>query len=185
MSDSKEAEICCICHNSLDSAPKMELVCKHVLHTECGIGWIVTKKTCPLCRQETLARNPPRSAGERLTRVDSAVTPSVRPPLRGLAGESPTGERLPRESCFLTPCRVSTEMTRFCGWNPDDLKSRVDVTMFICRYIKNHNLQNLEDRRVIIPNTALRNLLYPASEDYIHLTYFNLQRYLRRHFLTD
>jgi hypothetical protein len=51
-----DKEICCICCEDLDSKPKMELKCTHVVHTECGFDWVASKNSCPLCRGKPLEK---------------------------------------------------------------------------------------------------------------------------------
>ena len=55
-------------------------------------------------------------------------------------------------SGFLKPVKISSDMAKFTGWNPDELKSRVDVTKFLCNYIRENNLQNPTDKRQIVPD---------------------------------
>jgi len=88
-------------------------------------------------------------------------------------------------SGFLKPVRVSKEMAKFAGWNPEDLKSRVDVTKYICKYIKDEGLQNPEDRRQILVDKKLSKLLdYTADTDTKPLTYYRIQTYIKKHFVT-
>jgi len=62
-------------------------------------------------------------------------------------------------SGFMKPVPISGEMSKFTGWNSDELKSRVDVTKYICGYIRENNLQNPDDRRQIVPDKKLQALL--------------------------
>jgi len=87
-------------------------------------------------------------------------------------------------SGFLKPVRISREMAKFTGWNADELKSRVDVTKYLCNYIKEKNLQNPKDRRQIIADTKLAKLLdYDNKKDTQPLTYFLIQSHLKKHFI--
>jgi len=71
-------------------------------------------------------------------------------------------------------------MKKFTGM--DGEVSRVDVTKFICEYIKSNNLQNPEDRRKIIPDTKLSKLLNLKKEDTDDFRYYNIQTHLSAHF---
>jgi len=84
-------------------------------------------------------------------------------------------------SGFMKPVEISKEMSRFTGRKPEELKSRVDVTKYICQYIRDHDLQNPEDRREIIPDRALTDLLDIKTED-PNLTYYTLQKMIQPHF---
>ena len=47
-------------------------------------------------------------------------------------------------------------------------------------YCKEHNLQNFDDKRIILPDKSLQKLLRIKKSD--QLTYFNLQKYMKHHF---
>ena len=51
---------------------------------------------------------------------------------------------------------------------------------FIISYIKNNDLQWKENRKIIKPDEALKSLLGNGNDE---VTYFNLQRYMNKHFL--
>jgi len=87
------------------------------------------------------------------------------------------------ESGFMSPVRISREMSMLAGWDPSELKSRVDVTKFICNYVKDRDLQNPEDRRQILPDHQLTRLLNYNRNNDGPLTYFSLQRKIQPHFL--
>lgn len=83
-------------------------------------------------------------------------------------------------SGFLKPVPISNAMASFTGWSPTELKSRVDVTKFLCSYIKDNNLQNPSDRRQIILDSKLTKLL--DYKEGAPLTYFDMQSHLKKHF---
>lgn len=86
-----------------------------------------------------------------------------------------------KNSGFLKPVKVSKEMASFTGWKPDELHSRVEVTKALCKYIKDNNLQDPEDRRRIKPDAKLTKLLdYKDQSE--PLTYFRIQSCLKNHF---
>ena len=85
-------------------------------------------------------------------------------------------------SGFLKPVSISKEMSTFAGWKPDELHSRVDVTKYICNYIKENNLQNPDDKRQITPDAKLKKLLNYTTKDGEPLKYYSLQTYLKQHF---
>lgn len=87
------------------------------------------------------------------------------------------------KSGLLKPVKMSSEMYEFTGWNPEEPKSRVDVTRFICNYVKTNNLQNESNRRIIKPDDKLAKLLnYDGTEP---LTYFYIQKVIQPHFLKE
>lgn len=83
-------------------------------------------------------------------------------------------------SGFRKPVGLSPEMATFVGVDLEAKVSRNNVTKAVTTYIKAHNLQDTPDKRVILPDANLRALL--GIEDQ-KLTYFNLQSFLKKHFL--
>ena len=61
--------------------------------------------------------------------------------------------------------------------------ARTDVTSFISKYIKEHNLQNPEAKREILPDATLKKIFAnpnePAPKTY---SYLQLQRFISHHF---
>ena len=88
-------------------------------------------------------------------------------------------------SGFLKPVKISNEMAKFTGWNANELRSRVDVTKYLCNYIRENNLQNPKDRRQIIADAKLSKLLnYDNKKENIEpLTYYRIQSYIKPHFI--
>jgi upstream activation factor subunit UAF30 len=87
-------------------------------------------------------------------------------------------------SGFLKPVKISTEMAKFTGWDVNELKSRVDVTKYLCNYIKENELQNPKDRRQIIADAKLAKLIkFDPKKESEPLTYYRLQTYLKNHFI--
>ena len=100
----------------------------------------------------------------------------------------------PTSSGFMKPVNISSEMATFAGLSPTQKYSRVDITKFICNYIKEHNLQNKEDKRQIVCDQKLGSLLkYDPSNvpndkktgKPAPLTYFRLQQYIQPHFVAS
>lgn len=88
-----------------------------------------------------------------------------------------------KNSGFLKPVNISEDMAKFTGWDTKDLRSRVEVTKYICNYIKEHDLQNPEDRRQIRPDSKLQKLLgYNPKKEKKPLMYYSLQTHLKKHF---
>lgn len=119
-----------------------------------------------------------RSTNKRLKTLYTHVGRVVKP--RKNVGRKPT-----TNSGFLKPVRISDEMASFTGWNVKEPRSRVDVTKYICKYIKDHDLQNPDDRRQIRveQDPSLTKLLeYTPGTDVPPLTYYGLQTYMKKHF---
>ena len=103
--------------------------------------------------------------------------------IRVMKQKQKTNRKNNTNSGFLKPVHISTDMAKFTGWNHDELKSRVDVTKYICKYIRDNNLQNPEDRRQIIADKKLSKLLdFNSEKDDKPLTYYRIQTYMKKHF---
>ena len=88
-------------------------------------------------------------------------------------------EVVPRKpSIFEVPTGLSNELCSFLGLSNGSKESRSNVTKAITTYVKEHNLKNKHN---ITPDAKLKSLL--GVKDGEVLTYFNLQRYLNRHYL--
>lgn len=87
-------------------------------------------------------------------------------------------------SGFLKPVKISKEMAKFTGWDAGLPRSRVEVTKFLCNYIKENELQNPADRRQILADEKLTKLLkYDVKKEKEPLTYFRVQTCLKNHFI--
>jgi chromatin remodeling complex protein RSC6 len=86
------------------------------------------------------------------------------------------------QSGFQKPVRISDEVARFTGWDAAEPRARVEVTNFVCDYIKRNNLQSSSDRRVINADSNLSQLLDYQSERDGNLTYATIQKLLAKHY---
>ena len=93
------------------------------------------------------------------------------------------GNRKP--SGFANPTKISKELCIFMGLEDGSLMARTDVTKYIINYIKKNKLQDVDKPKQIKPNIRLKSLLDFKNEDPNKdpLTFFNLQRYMNKHFL--
>lgn len=86
------------------------------------------------------------------------------------------------QSGFQKPVQISAEVAKFTGWDVSEPKARVEVTNFVCEYIKKHSLQSPTDKRIIVADQKLSQLLeYDASRDG-DLTYATIQKLLAKHY---
>ena len=85
-------------------------------------------------------------------------------------------------SGFMKPVKISKALAKFTGWDAEEPHSRLDVTRYICQYIKENKLQDENDGRKIIPDKKLKKLLdYHSNEE--PLTYCYLQKKVQPHFI--
>merc|ERR1711991_591631 len=90
-----------------------------------------------------------------------------------------SGTRAP--SGFVKPTRISDELATFLGKAIGCEMARTEVSKEINQYIRSKSLQDKENGRKIPPDAALTKLLNIGKDD--ELTYFNLQRYMKHHFV--
>jgi upstream activation factor subunit UAF30 len=87
-------------------------------------------------------------------------------------------------SGLMKPVRISADLSRFMGVAVDTPQSRVAVTNSICAYVKQHELQNPQNKREIRPDAALATLLgYAGDKAQQPLTYFYIQQLIQPHFI--
>jgi chromatin remodeling complex protein RSC6 len=89
------------------------------------------------------------------------------------------GARAP--SGFVKPTAISKDLAKFLGVDSDVKMARTDVTKLITAYVKEHKLQAPENGRKILPDKKLMALLGSDPKD--EVTYFNLQSYMKSHFI--
>jgi chromatin remodeling complex protein RSC6 len=89
------------------------------------------------------------------------------------------GNRKP--SGFIKPTRISDELAEFLGRTVGTEMARTEVSKEINVYITTNSLQDKANGRQINPDAKLTKLLKLEKDDV--LTYFNLQRYMKHHFI--
>ena len=90
-------------------------------------------------------------------------------------------------SGFAVPSEISAEMCKFLGLAQGSQLSRTDVTRKLTSYIREKNLQIPQNRRSFNPDKALGGILGPLQEmdKDKGYTYFNLQRYITPHIISN
>jgi chromatin remodeling complex protein RSC6 len=94
-------------------------------------------------------------------------------------------EKVKKEpSGFAKPTKVSKELCDFMNIPEGSEIARTEVTKFLVQYIKEKNLQEQtnKSKNKIIPDDKLRNLL-GINVNTDDLTYFNMQKYMNKHFI--
>lgn len=111
---------------------------------------------------------------------------SIRKPIDKLARSKPPRKQISidaNKNGFLKPVKISPELAKFLGCPDDEMKSRVQVTQAICKYIQDNNLQNPKNRREILVDSTLQSLLRfdPAVDG--NLAYYQIQSRIQPHFI--
>ena len=134
---------------------------------------------------QNLREGPAKTKGVKFLRSLNKTIKTLRNrTARVMKQKQKTGRASNKNSGFLKPVAISKEMAKFTGWNPEELRSRVEVTKYICDYISQNELQNPEDRRQINPDGKLSKLLKldKATLKKDPLRYYSLQTHLKHHF---
>ena len=84
-------------------------------------------------------------------------------------------------SGFVKPSVISEELIKFLGKEAGTMMSRVEVSKEINSYITANQLKDKVSGRQINPDAKLAKLLKVGKDEV--LTYFNLQKYLKIHFI--
>ena len=88
-------------------------------------------------------------------------------------------------SGFAKPSLISEKLSEFLEVPKGDLVARTDATKMVLDYVKKNDLQNPKYKKEILPDERLRKLLEPHFTEEDKLEYFNLQKYLKYHFLKE
>ena len=91
------------------------------------------------------------------------------------------GNRSP--SGFAKPSKVTKELCEFMNRSEGSEIARTEVTKALVSYIKENKLENELNRKIIMPDNKLKFLL--GLEDGQELTFFNIQKYMNKHFVKD
>jgi hypothetical protein len=95
-------------------------------------------------------------------------------------------KRCHKPSGFNKPSLISDDLVAFLVLT-DNYKSsymsRTEVAKCINEYVKLHNLRDLNNGRIIYPDDVLKKLLGTTDDD--QLTYFNLQKFIKHHFIKE
>ena len=91
------------------------------------------------------------------------------------------GNRTP--SGFATPRKVTDELCNFMNKSNGTEIARTEVTKALIAYIKENKLENEQKSQFIYPDEKLKFLLDIKDGD--ELTYFNIQKYMNKHFIKN
>jgi chromatin remodeling complex protein RSC6 len=85
------------------------------------------------------------------------------------------------------PVAISDELAKFLGVAPGTLVPRNEVTKGVSGYVKKNDLSDPTNRQKFIldERPAAKTLRALLGNPVDSVTYFNLQRYLKHHYITD
>jgi chromatin remodeling complex protein RSC6 len=121
-----------------------------------------------------------------LQKVVKTVEKDVKKELKNIKKDKkkdkPKSKRAP--SGFAKPTKVTKELCEFMNQPEGSEIARTEVTKALVNYIKENNLIELgeDSKNKIVPDDKLKNLLGIQDEELNDLTYFNIQKYMNKHF---
>lgn len=86
-------------------------------------------------------------------------------------------------SGFAKPTKVTKELCEFMNKSDGTEIARTEVTRALVSYIKENKLENKSNSKIISPDDKLKDLL--GIEDGFELNYFNIQKYMNKHFIKN
>ena len=98
--------------------------------------------------------------------------------------DDPTGEKAAKRTInngFNRPLDITPTMQKFLGMADGEQISRSDVTRRINKYITENNLKHPDNKRVIILDDQLTELLDPPAG--MQVTFLNIQKYISPHYV--
>jgi chromatin remodeling complex protein RSC6 len=109
---------------------------------------------------------------------------NIKKEMKGLkkAAEKNKNKGNKKPSGFANPSKVTKELCEFMNKQEGTQIARTEVTRALISYIKSNNLQNKSNKKIILPDEKLKFLLGINEEQ--ELTYFNLQKYMNKHFIS-
>jgi chromatin remodeling complex protein RSC6 len=98
--------------------------------------------------------------------------------------ETPKPKKAP--SGFAKPTKVTKELCEFMDKPEGTEIARTEVTKVLVNYIKTNNLQEQTavSKNKIVPDDKLKTLLGLNVEETNELTFFNIQKYMNKHFIS-
>lgn len=118
-------------------------------------------------------------ASLQLKNLEKQVKKEMKNKNKEISKNKNRGNRKP--SGFAEATQISDELCDFMGKQKGEKIARTEVTKYICNYIKENDLRKKENKRIINPDNKLKSLL--GVNDTSEITYFNIQRYMNKHFI--
>ena len=95
--------------------------------------------------------------------------------------EKVKGKKRKNLSGFAKPSSISDELCVFMNIKQGTHVARTEVTRYIISYIKENQLESKENKKIIVPDKKLKELLQLNLDE--ELTYFTIQKFMNKHFI--
>ena len=111
--------------------------------------------------------------------LDKCVKKQMKTMAKEVKKNKNKGNRKP--SGFAVPTNITEDLCKFMDKPVGTQLARTEVTQYIINYIKSKDLQYSKNRKIIKPDNKLKKLLGVKDDE--EVTYFNLQKYMNKHFV--
>lgn len=160
-----------VAESAVDSVPANEVV---------GKEEAITKNFMDLMKKLQLLSTTLSTLKQDFKLLEKNYTKEMKAASKEKERKRKSNNKTRQPSGFVKPTKISNELAVFLDKPEGTEMARTEVTREINKYIRQEQLQDASNGRKINPDVKLRKLLdVPESED---LTYFNLQKYLSKHF---
>jgi chromatin remodeling complex protein RSC6 len=129
----------------------------------------------------TLFKMQINSLQQKVKSVEKSVKKELKNLKKDKQKSKPKSKRAP--SGFAKPTKVTKELCEFLE-KPEGFEiARTEVSKMLVRYIQTNNL--LENNNKIVPDEKLKTLLGVQGDELDNLNYFNIQKYMNKHFYSN
>jgi len=134
-----------------------------------------------LVSQLTIMKNQITSLQQNIKLLEKNVKKQMKTLKKEATKIKPKANRAP--SGFAKPSKVTKELCEFMNKNEGTEIARTEVTRALVAYIKENKLENTSNSKIISPDEKLKVLL--GIEDDQELNYFNIQKFMNKHFVKN
>jgi chromatin remodeling complex protein RSC6 len=118
---------------------------------------------------------------QKVKSVEKSVKKELKKIKKDKEKSKPKNKRAP--SGFAKPTKVTKELCDFLE-KPEGFEiARTEVSKMLVKYIQTNNL--LENNNKIVPDEKLKLLLGIQGDNLDNLNYFNIQKYMNKHFYSN
>jgi chromatin remodeling complex protein RSC6 len=118
---------------------------------------------------------------QKVKSVEKSVKKELKKIKKDKEKSKPKNKRAP--SGFAKPTKVTKELCDFLE-KPEGFEiARTEVSKMLVKYIQTNNL--LENNNKIVPDEKLKSLLGIQGDNLDNLNYFNIQKYMNKHFYSN
>jgi chromatin remodeling complex protein RSC6 len=121
---------------------------------------------------------------QQVKTLEKIVKKELKPSKKESKLLEPKAKKAP--SGFAKPTKVTKELCDFMNKPEGTEIARTEVTKVLVNYIKTNNLQEQtsDSKNKIVPDDKLKSLLGLNVNETNELTFFNIQKYMNKHFIS-